>query len=90
MAGAKTTFKKASQEMQTDHQELMQKLSELDRALECLICYSEVFADLAGVQQAHAARWIAGWLPTHFLREEQGILNSMSCMGPEFATFARR
>jgi hypothetical protein len=90
MAGANTTFKKASQEMQTEHQELMQKLSELDHALECLICYSEVFADLAGVQQAHTtARWMAGWLPTHFLREEQGILNGMSRLGPEFATFAR-
>ena len=68
MAGANTTFKKASQEMQTEHQELMHKLPELDHALECLICYSEVFADLADVQQAHTtARWMAGWLPTHFL-----------------------
>jgi len=66
-------------------------LAELDRALEGLICYSEVYADLAGVQCAQeTARWLAGRLADHFLKEETGVFAALSQLGSEHDVFARK
>jgi iron-sulfur cluster repair protein YtfE (RIC family) len=89
MKDAKNTLDDSAH-LKSDHRELMQQLSELDQALESLICYSEVYADLAGVQRAmDTARWLAGRLPDHFVREEQGIFATIAKLGPDSAAFAQ-
>jgi len=90
MASAKMAWDKTSEELKGEHAEMMGRLSELDAALESLLCYSEVYADLAGVGPAQEmAKWLAGRLPDHFIREEQGILAEIGRMGPEFKAFER-
>ena len=87
---AKTAYCRLPSELMGDHEEVIRKLSELDTALESLVCYSEVYADLAGVQQAQSmATWLAGHLPEHFTQEERGVLAEISRLGPEFAAFSR-
>ncbi len=89
MASAKT-YGKSAVELTGEHQEMMRKLAELDAALESLICYSEVYADLAGVQHAQSmAKWLVQQLPEHFQEEERGILAEIARLGPEFAAFSR-
>ncbi len=90
MASAKVALSKASEAIQHEHEELMQRLSNLDRALESITCYSEVYADLSGVQCAiETGNWLASWLPAHFLREEETALASVARRGPEMAAFVR-
>jgi hypothetical protein len=90
MASAKTVTCKSCNQLQLEHREMWRKLSELDAALESLICYSEVFADLAGVQQAQdMARWLAVALPEHFVDEERGVLAQIGRQGAESAAFSR-
>jgi len=90
MTDTRSTIQHDSENLQNDHRELMQGLAELDQALESLICYSEVYADLAGVQRAQdTARRLAGRLPEHFVREEQGVFAAIALMGPDSAAFAQ-
>lgn len=68
----------------------MQRLQKLDRALDALVCCSEVFADLASsAEVVEQGRWLSGWLPGHFVREEETVLAGVARLGPEFAAFAR-
>src|SRR5512146_1515682 len=88
MASPKAALGKVN--IQSDHQELMQRLSELDTALDQLVCYSEVYANLAGagrVQQT--GKWLAGWLPAHFVYEEASWFAAAAKLGPEMAAFTR-
>ena len=89
MTSGKSTTQSASQNLQNEHRELMQQLSELDQALESLICYAEVYADLAGLRRAQdTARGLAGRLAEHFLLEEQGIFVAVRQLGSDSAAFA--
>jgi iron-sulfur cluster repair protein YtfE (RIC family) len=86
MASPKMALGKVN--IQSEHQELMQRLSELDTALDELVCYSEVYANLSGagrVQQT--GQWLAGWLPTHFVREEDSPFPAAAKLGPAMAAF---
>jgi hypothetical protein len=88
MASAKVAWVKTSEGLKSEHTEMMSRLSELDAALESLLCYSEVYADLAGVGPAQEmAKWLAARLPDHFMREENGILAEIGRMGPDSAAF---
>jgi iron-sulfur cluster repair protein YtfE (RIC family) len=90
MVEATNTWQQDSQGLYSEHRELIERLAELDRALEGLICYSEVYADLAGVQRAReTAQWLTGRLAEHFLREEQGVFAALRQLGPEDDAFAR-
>jgi len=90
MASPKMAFEKTSNELKSEHAEMIRRLTQLDAALESLICYEEVFADLAGVGPAQEmARWLAVRLPDHFLREETGILAAISRRGPQDAVFSQ-
>ncbi|MGA3211422.1 MAG: hemerythrin domain-containing protein [Terriglobales bacterium] len=90
MASVHQSFAKVSRKVHEEHIELLQRLSELDHALDSLVCYAEVYADLAGVQVVHdAANWLSEKLPAHFRLEEEGILASISHQGSRGAAFAR-
>lgn len=90
MTDSVRSLRKDSESLQGEHHEVRRRLAELDHALEGLICYSEVYADFAGVQCAkETAAWLASQMPGHFLCEEQGLFAAFSEMGPESAAFAR-
>jgi len=90
MASPKVSFEKASTELKGEHAEMISRLAALNSALDSLICYSEVYADLAGVGPAQElARWLAVRLPEHFLSEETGILAEIARLGPQDAAFSQ-
>jgi hypothetical protein len=73
-----------------EHEELTAQLDQLDSALEQIVCYSEIFTDLATANQATArGKWIAEYLPKHYAHEETTVLETIARMSPELASFAR-
>jgi len=73
-----------------EHEELMAQLDQLDAALEQMVCYAEVFTDLATANQAAShGKWMAEWLPRHYAHEETTVLETIARMSPELASFAR-
>jgi hemerythrin-like domain-containing protein len=73
-----------------EHDQLMAQLEQLDAALEKLVCYSELFSDLATANHAAAeSKWIAEWLPRHYQHEETTVLAQIAQVSPELAAFAR-
>ena len=73
-----------------DHLHLLDSPYELDSAVNSLECYSEVFANLAGLNRAqHVARTLASEIPHHFAVEESGLLASVAELSPDLETFAR-
>ncbi|MFB3815324.1 MAG: hemerythrin domain-containing protein [Terriglobales bacterium] len=90
MASAEPAVSKVSEDVQHEHQQLIERLQKLDRALDALVCYSEVYADLgSSAEIVQQGRWLAGWLPGHFVREEETMLAPLARLGPDFAAFAR-
>lgn len=84
MASPKMALGKVN--IQSEHQELMQRLSELDRALDDLVCNSEVYANLAGAARVQqTGNWLAGWLPAHFVHEEELLFAAAAKLGPQMA-----
>ena len=89
MASASPGIRNQSEAIQHEHQELLQRLADLDSALEALVCYSEVYANLASCADVvKTGRWLSGWLPEHFVREEEGVLKALAKLGPDMAKFA--
>jgi len=73
-----------------EHEELLAQLDRLESALEQIVCYSEIFSDLATANQAiGSGKWIAEWLPRHHAHEETTVLEAIAKMTPELASFAR-
>ena len=90
MASPRMALEKASTNIQTEHGELMQQISQLDTALDGLICYAEVYADLAAMQRVlQAGSWLDNWLPDHFLREEETLFVAAARLNPEVSGFVR-
>src|SRR5271169_2217335 len=73
-----------------EHEELVTQLDQMDAALEQIVCYAEVFTDLATANQAISrGKWMAEWLPRHYEHEETTVLETIARMSPELASFAR-
>jgi hemerythrin HHE cation binding domain-containing protein len=73
-----------------DHLHLLDSLYELDSAVNSLECYSEVFANLAGLNRAqHVARTLASEVPHHFAMEESGLLATVAEVSPELEQFSQ-
>lgn len=90
MASFTPAFHTASHKVHCEHQELINQLAELDAALDELVCYSEVFANLASAGQVcRCGRRLAELLPEHFGREESTVLTTVAQVSPELADFAR-
>ncbi len=74
----------AGTEIHQEHVVLLEDLIQLDRGLDRLECYSEVFANLGGCEQVKdRGRRLAEQLPGHFTREEKTILAVASQVSPE-------
>jgi hypothetical protein len=90
MLSQNAQFRSESESIKSEHQEMMNRLSELDQALEAVVCYSEVYANLAASEEALTlGRWIARHLPEHFGREEKTVLARMAKLGSDYAVFAK-
>jgi len=75
-------------EIHEEHLTLLEDLAQLDRGLDRLECYSEVFANLAEAERVKArGRRLTEQLPDHFRREEMTILTAASRVSPELAEF---
>ena len=55
----------------------MAQLDQMDSALEQMVCYAEIFTDLATANQAMSrGKWMAEWLPRHYAaRRDHGAGN---------------
>lgn len=72
-----------------EHRALSSELSALEFALDSLICYSEVFTDLAATERVYrCARHLARTLPEHCENEEATVLAEIARLGPELDKFA--
>jgi len=90
MASVDPNLHQETASLHREHEELMGQLDQLDAALEQIVCYTEVLADLAMANQAAArGRWMAEWLPRHYDHEETTVLEAIAKMSPELASFAR-
>ncbi len=73
-----------------EHEDLVTQLDQMDAALDQMVCYAEVFTDLATANQAVSrGKWLAEWLPRHHEHEETTVLETIARMSPELASFAR-
>jgi hypothetical protein len=90
MASLDPNFHEETVNLHKEHEELLARLDQLDAAVEQMVCYAEVFTDLAAANQAVSqSKWIAEWLPRHYEREETTVLETIARMSPELASFAR-
>lgn len=90
MATATHSFQTETLIVHREHQLLMSELDELQTALNSLICYSEVYANLAGTEQVYrCGRHLIEWLPGHFDNEEATVLADIEKRSPELAAFSR-
>ena len=89
MATFTPAFHTESVKIHHDHEVLLGELAALDAALDRLVCYSEVFANLATLKQVEFyGKNLAAELPEHFQREEEKLLATISEVSPELARFA--
>lgn len=89
MATFTPAFRTDTKKVHFEHQALITELTELDAALDELVCYSEVYANLATAQQVcRCGRHLAEVLPAHFGREEATVLTTVARVSPELAAFA--
>lgn len=84
------TLQSDSEVIRREHHELMVQLDRLDAALDKIVCYSEIFCDLAKANQVLSrGNWVAEWLPGHNAYEETSVLDTIAQMSPDLASFAR-
>lgn len=89
MATLTPAFRSDTAKVHCEHQALINELTELDSALDELVCYSEVYANLATARQVCACgRHLAELLPQHFGREEDTVFTTVARVSPELAEFA--
>lgn len=89
MASLTSAFCVESQKVHCDHGTLLEELAELQWALDNLVCYSEVYANLASAARVREiGTKLADQVPGHFVREESTLLATVSKVSPELAEFA--
>jgi hypothetical protein len=90
MASLDPKFHEETVSIHKEHEELVAQLDQMDAALEQIVCYSEIFTDLATANQALShGKWMAEWLLRHYEHEETTVLATIAKMSPELASFAR-
>jgi Hemerythrin HHE cation binding domain len=90
MASLDPKFHEETVSIHQEHEELLAQLDQLDAAVGQMVCYAEVFTDLATANQAMSrGKWVAEWLPGHYAHEETTVLETIARMSPELASFAR-
>jgi hypothetical protein len=89
MAEITAAFRSDTQLIHHEHQALSSELAALEFALDSLICYSEVFTNLACTERVYrCGRHLARTLPEHFENEEATVLAPLAGLSPELARFA--
>ncbi len=84
MASLSAGFRQETEKIHLEHTGLVQMLNDLDFALDQLVCYSEVYANLRTAEDVHRYAFrLAGHLPEHFSREETRVLDTVSAISPE-------
>jgi hemerythrin-like domain-containing protein len=84
MAHLSATFSTNSHKIHGEHQALMEDLNRLNRALDRLDCYSEVYANLASADEVgNYSRRLIELLPEHFKREEETVLKPVAEVSPQ-------
>jgi len=89
MASLPATFRDETTKIHLEHTALMQMLDDLDFALDQLVCYSEVYANLKSIDDVHRYAFrLAEHLPEHFTREEASVLDTVARISPELLELA--
>ncbi len=89
MATITPAFQNAYRQVHCEHEQLLQSLKWLDAALDELVSYSEVYANLAPLEKLREhGRLLAQMLPEHFDREEASMHGTVAKVSPELAEFA--
>jgi hemerythrin-like domain-containing protein len=84
-------FRAESERIHNEHQFIGHVLSKLDSALDHLVCYSEVYANLASAEDVRLyGRQLAEQFPGHCRREEAVLLNPVSQVSPELREFCNQ
>ncbi|HEV2117829.1 MAG TPA: hemerythrin domain-containing protein [Terriglobales bacterium] len=82
-------FRSESELIHHEHRALSSELAALEFALDSLICYSEVFTNLAATERVYrCGRHLARTLPEHFENEEATVLAEIAGVSPELDKFA--
>jgi hypothetical protein len=82
-------FRSESELIHHEHQALSSELAGLEFALDSLICYSEVFTNLAATERVYrCGRHLARTLPEHFENEEATVLAEIAGVSLELSKFA--
>lgn len=82
-------FRGDAQLIRHEHQALGSELAALEFALDSLICYSEVFTNLAALERVYrCGRHLVRTLPEHFENEEATVLAEIAALSPELGKFA--
>jgi hypothetical protein len=82
-------FRSDAELIHHEHQALSSELAALELALDSLICYSEVFTNLAATERVYrCGRHLARTLPEHFDNEEATVLAEIARLSPEMGKFA--
>ena len=89
MASLSPAFRIESRKIHQEHQVIDQDLTELEAALDHLVCYSQVHGDVAAAEKVlRFGRRLATYLPAHCAREETLLLDTVSDVSPQLAEFA--
>jgi hypothetical protein len=82
-------FRSDSQLIHHEHRALSSELAALEFALDSLICYSEVFTNLAATERVYRCGChLARTLPVHFENEEATVLAEIGRLSPELNEFS--
>jgi hypothetical protein len=88
MAKLANSLRTDSEFIHNEHEVFTRELKELEFALQALVCYSEVFANLASAAEvARHGRQLSRVLPGHFRIEEKTVLADLAKRGPELRAF---
>ena len=91
MSESAAVFRSDSELIHHEHRALSSELAALEFALDSLVCYSEVFTNLASTERVYrCGRHLARTLPEHFENEEATVLAQLAALGPEQAEFAEQ
>lgn len=81
----------AGKKVRDEHLSLLEASGQLDRSLDRLGCYSEVYFNLGAADEVrYSGRQLIEQLPRHCRHEETSLLNRVSDVSPELTEFCRQ
>ncbi len=83
-------FQEQSEKNHLEHDSLRRDLQALETALAELVCYAEVYANLASAGRVgECGRGLLSRVPGHFAQEETTLLANVARMGPAAKAFVQ-